>query len=172
MAKKAETTQLPIRREMFLQYFVKNTEFRGNATLCYGLAYHYKLDELPDDDAVFIDVDDGKGGTYEKQISPSTRRKAENVCGVNSHKLLRMAKIQKRKTELLNEMLNDEVVDGELAKVILQDRELPAKNTAIKTYMDIKGRVVSKHEVTGKNGGPLQITSERAKSKAASILGL
>lgn len=139
---------------MFCQYYVKNNEYRSNARRCYALAYHYDLDNLPDDDAVTETIDDGEGGTYERVIEPSTRKKAERVCEVNGCKLLSYTKVQDRIRELLNEMLADDVVDAELAKVILQDHELPAKNKAIQIYNDIKGRVIKKADITS-GGEPI-----------------
>ena len=41
-------------------------------------------------------------------------------------RLLRNAKVQARVTQLLNDMLRDDVVDSQLAKLVLQDFERPA----------------------------------------------
>jgi len=56
--------------------------------------------------------------------------------------------INRRIRELLDELqLNDEFVDSEMAWVIQQRAELPAKNTAIREFNLIKGRhAAEKHE--------------------------
>ncbi len=165
-------TNLPVKREMFCRYFTLNDTLRNNATQSYAAAYGHKLHELPDDDAVYETTEDDRGKKITKEIVPSTRHRAERMCAANASRLLKYDKVQKRIRELLNELLSDDVVDAELAKVITQNRELPAKNNAIKIYNDIRGRVVNKHEHTGRNGGPIVVSSEKAKSKAARILGL
>ena len=60
---------------------------------------------------------------------------------VQGSKSLRKAKIQERVTALLNELLRDDVVDSQLARVVMQDYKLDAKVAAIKEYNRVRNRV-------------------------------
>ena len=140
-----------IKHELFVQYYVCNSEVRKNATLCYGMAFDYNLDDLAKDDAVWIDVpvEGGKDGeTESKCIQPSTYDKAYQVCATEGSRILKYPEIQKRIIQVLNEYVTDDVVDAELGKVILQDREKAPKVNAIKVYNDIKGRIIKKTDIT------------------------
>lgn len=142
--------ELNLQQEKFCQMYVKNDECFNNATKSYAEAYEYDLDSLSKDDAV-------KEGN--KIIEKSSYDKAYNVCSVGGHALLRKPKIQERIIELFNEVLTDEQVDAELAKVIRQGKELTPKINAIKVYNEVKGRVVKRQEITGKDGKDLNIFS-------------
>lgn len=135
----SEGLPLKPQHELFCQLYVKNADLFGNATMCYAEAYGFKLDELSDDRPI-----DNMG----KETGKSAREAAEATCAVNGSKLLRNAKIQDRVTLLLNEMLKDEVVDAELAKVILQKENPAAKMTAIREYNKIRQRITEKVDLT------------------------
>lgn len=135
-----------IKHELFCQYYVNNSTLFGNATHSYNEAYEYHLDELDKDDAVYDN--DKKSKTYGKEIEKSSYDKAYNICSVEGARLLRNPKINERIVVLLNELLKDEVVDGQLAKVIMQDDEIGPKVQAIKAYNDIRGRVIKKTDIT------------------------
>lgn len=148
--RKRSTKTLKQRRELFCQFFVRNSETRSNATLSYGEAFDYKLDTLPKDDAVFapewVDEDgDVHGG---ERITPSTYDKAYQVCATEGARLLKIPEIQDRITDLRNEMLEDRIVDGELEKVIMQDIELAPKLGGIREYNALRNRVQKKIDVT------------------------
>lgn len=154
--------KLTLRQELFCRYFTQNKALFGNATHSYAEAYNYKLDELSRDDAVYeyVGGEDGKEGKaatqgFRKLLKPSSYDRAINVCAVEAARLLRNPKIQKRKIELMNEILTDQVVDSELAYVIQQDRELSVKLGGIREYNSVKGRIIKKMEHTGANGEPL-----------------
>lgn len=145
MAKKkaqpvATESELNAKRELFCRYYTQNDELFGNATLSYAEAFDYRLDELSQDD----EIRDQKG----KIIEPSTYDKAYRVCSVMGHRLLRNTSVQERLTKLLNELLKDEVVDSELAKVIKQDVKPEAKVSAIREYNKLRGRIIDKSQVT------------------------
>lgn len=127
------------KQELFCQYYAQNQELFGNATLSYAEAYDYKLDTLSKDDAKYKTVK-GKKVLIER----STFGKAENVCAVMGARLLRNAKIQSRITALLNELLRDDIVDSQLAKVITQDSDLQSKVRAINEYNKVRGRIIDK----------------------------
>lgn len=129
------------RQELFCQYFVFNDELRGNATQCYNEAYEYKLEDLPDDDAVW------KG---KKLIKASTRARATNVCSVEGRRLLRNPRIQDRLVILRNELLSDAIVDSKLAETIIQSDSYSARMMAIVEYNKLKQRVTQKVDLTSK----------------------
>ena len=125
--------------ELFCQLYVKNEELFGNGTLCYAEAYSYKLDEFSHE----VEKDD-----QGEKIEDSEYTKAYNVCSVQAHALLRMPKVLQRITALLNEMLKDDIVDAQLAKVILQDEKLEPKISAIREYNKIRQRITEKVDLT------------------------
>lgn len=148
MAKKAQKPKedekkLNVNQELFCQLYIKNSELFGNGTECYGEAYGYKFDELDNSDEV-IDPE------TKKVIQYGTLSKARNVCAVESHKQLRKPKIQARLTELLNELLKDDIVDSQLAKLIMQDYKPEAKIAAIREYNKLKQRITDKVDLTSK----------------------
>ena len=126
--------------ELFCQFYVKNDALFANATLAYAEAYDFNLDELSRDDAQY---DDEK-----KLIQESSYNRAYNTCAVNGSKLLKKANIQERVTTLLNEILTNEVVDGEMAKVMKQNYKLDSKVAAIKEYNKLRNRITDNVKVT------------------------
>ncbi len=142
---KTKKTRLNPQQELFCQYFTRNDSLRGHGTLSYAEAYKFKLDEMSDDDAVYEQKEDGTRG---KKIESSTYDKAYQVCSTQGSRLLRNVHIQKRLTELFNELLRDDVVDGELSKVILQNEDLSPKMKAISEYNKLKGRITEKTDIT------------------------
>lgn len=136
-------------QELFTQFFIFNDELRGNATRCYAEANGIDLDELPRDDAMYS----GKGKNR-KLISASKYDKSMNVCSVMGHKWLRQVKIQDRLVVLRNELLKDEIVDSQLAKVIMQEDSLHAKMMGISEYNKLRSRIIEKHDVTS-DGEPI-----------------
>jgi hypothetical protein len=131
-----EAKKLAIKRELFCQYYAKNRETFGNATMSYGYAFGYELDTL----------------SHESEVDPETHESlgdseydlACNVCAVEGGKLLRNPQIDARITALLNELLKDEIVDSELAKLIRQDVEMPVKVRAIAEYNKLRGRIIDR----------------------------
>lgn len=138
----ARENDLNIRREAFCQYFTKNQALFGNATLSYAEAYGYKLDELSRDDAKYK----GKGAKRVK-VEESSYDKAYHVCATEGGRLLKIPEIQERITALLNELLRDDIVDSQLAKVITQDDDLQSKVRAINEYNKVRGRIIDKSKV-------------------------
>jgi len=107
--------------EMFCQLYASNKEFFGNGVASYVLAYNINLD---------------KRGAY-----ASAR--------TGAYRLLTNDDILKRIDELLDIYINDQVVDKELAFVIIQKAELSSKVSAIKEYNQVKGRIKQRMEHTG-----------------------
>ncbi len=147
--------KLSIKHELFCQHYVKNRELFGNATQSYAEAYGFNLHEL-DTERVY----DESG----KMIESSERDKAELVCAVQGNRLLRMRKIQERNTELLNELLRDDIVDGELASIIMQNYKLEPKIGAIREYNRLRQRIVEKTDLTS-GGKPIVLIDTATASK-------
>jgi len=135
----AKPALLKPQHELFCQLYVKNEELFGNATLCYAEAYNYKLDTLSHEES---------RDEFGQLIEASEYDRAYNTCSVDGSKLLRNAKVQERITKFLNEMLKDDIVDAQLAKVILQNDKLEPKVSAIREYNKIRQRITEKVDVT------------------------
>ncbi|MEK7994726.1 MAG: hypothetical protein AAB403_13055 [Planctomycetota bacterium] len=118
------------RQELFCQYYVSNGDTFANATTAYAEAYEYKLEELSKWTA-----EDEHDSEYDL---------ACNTCAANGNRLLRNAKVRARVTVLLNALLKDEIVDGELAKLIQQDNDFPTKVRSIAEYNKLRGRIIDK----------------------------
>src|SRR6185312_15040580 len=103
------------RRELFCRLYAQGEGTFGNATLSYAGAYDVNLE--------FERKTDRWGNIYNSPIDV----KAYHNCSANGSRLLRDDRVQARITVLLNELLKDDVVDAELAKVIKQDGELQSK---------------------------------------------
>lgn len=144
--------KLNLNQDLFCRFYTENFVLRGNATRCYAEAYGYDLDSYSKDDAVYS----GKGRNRKVLIESSFTR-AEHICAVNGNKLLRNAEIQKRILKLYNDMLKDEVVDGELTRLIMQNDEYSAKASAIREYNKLKGRIIDKKLLTDAEGKALPV---------------
>lgn len=134
--------KLTLNEELFCRYYVLNEETRRNGTWSYSAAYDKKLEDQPTDDAVYQIVPSEYEGEppQKKMVQDSSFNRCQNYCASEATRLLRKPKISKRITQLLNELLTNEFVDGELAKVIAQDAELKPKVSAIVEYNKVAGR--------------------------------
>ena len=124
------------RQELFCQYYVSNGETFANATLSYGEAYDFKLEEL----SKFAAKDENES-EYDRVC---------NTCAANGNRLLRNAKVRARVTVLLNALLKDEIVDSELAKLIQQDTDFPTKVRSIAEYNKLRGRIIDKTQLVNR----------------------
>ena len=107
-------------------------EFFGNATWCYILAYKLKVPLIP-----YSKLDQQQKKTYDNARSDAAQ-------------LVAKGNIQERCNELIDSLIKDSVVDRELAKVILQNKELSAKVSAIREYNALKGRIKNSMDITVK----------------------
>jgi hypothetical protein len=128
------------KNELFCRYYTQNSELFGNATHAYAEAFDYKLDTLSQK-PVYSDPDED--GNTEK-IEDSEYDRACHVCAVEASRLLRKPEIQARITVFLNELLKDEIVDSQLAKLITQDADNTAKIAAVREYNKLRGRIIDK----------------------------
>jgi ASC-1-like (ASCH) protein len=67
--------------------------------------------------------------------------KKELVANASGSRLLVNVKVRQRIVKLLNDTLQNEIVDAEMAKVILQDDELASKMAGIREYNKLRNRV-------------------------------
>ncbi len=120
---KMKNKGLNFNQEAFCQYYANGGEYFGNGVWSYILAY--KLD-IPL-------ISYSALNESQKRIYETAKVRASNeLTNVN---------IKQRCNELLDALIKDEIVDRELAKVILQNKELSAKVAAIKEYNQVKGRI-------------------------------
>jgi hypothetical protein len=127
-----QESDLNLKRELFCQYYAQGTGTFGNATLSYAAAYEIDLGDTTRLDKLGYVL-----------VAPSYRAKYQ-TCSVNGSRLLRDAKVQSRIRVLLNELLKDDIVDAELAKLIMQDGDLQSKVRAINEYNKVRGRIIDK----------------------------
>lgn len=140
----AEDTTL--KQEKFCRLYTQNSELFGNGTLAYAEAYGYDLETLDR-----TNEKDEKG----KEIPGSSEfSRVYNMCSSSASRMLRNEKINELITKSLNELMKDEVVDAQLAKVIMQDNKLEAKMSGIKEYNNLKQRIIKKTDITS-NGLPI-----------------
>jgi len=108
-----------LNHEKFCNLYASNKEFFGNGVASYVEAYSINLQ---------------KRGAY-----ASAR--------TGAYRLLTNADILKRIDELMEIYINDQVVDKELAFVIVQKAELSAKVAAIREYNQLRSRIKNKLEL-------------------------
>lgn len=120
MSKRTSKSLNP-RQELFCRYFAGLGErlLMANATASYMEAY----------------------GIKESKKSYQAARKSASDLLTNPH-------IKTMVDRLFNEQFKSEVIDNELLKAILQDKEIHAKVQAIREYNRLKGRVTGKIKVS------------------------
>lgn len=170
-------SELNIQQELFCQYYVKNKELRGNATLSYALAYGHELESLSDDDGIVEFVDgttmtqhdlkelEFKGEITNQKyriIQESSQKRAYDVCSVNGSRLLRNAKVNDRIKELYRELLTNDNVDSVLSEIIQKGYKDSDRVAAIKEYNALQARIIKKidHTTLGKSINPLANLSD------------
>lgn len=140
--------KLNLRQDLFCQYFVKNSELRGNATLCYAEAYGYDLDSMSTENEKVQEWDEKLEAFKEVvKIGTSERARAEMICANSAHFLLRNPKVNDYIVKLYNELLRDDVVDSRLASWIMQDKDPSTSIAAIREYNKLKKRITDLLEV-------------------------
>jgi len=151
---KKENLGLTLSQELFVQYFVMGgPDTKGNATWSYAHAYGHveklekasKKNKMKKDEKTDEMIEIPKSSEYHRAFM---------VCGVEGNRVLNYPKIQARKMQLFNDLLDDKVVDNELSKIIQQDDlKSPTKIAAIKEFNALKQRTVKKIDVTTKSLG-------------------
>lgn len=110
--------ELNPKQERFCYLYVHDKECFGNATRSYAAAYNIDITE------------------------------DDNVVRATASTLLTKQNIKDRVRELLDALINDTVVDMELASVIRQNKELSSKVAAIREYNKLKARIVDRTDIT------------------------
>ena len=124
------------RRELFCRYYAQGEGTFGNATLSYAAAYEINVGD--------VSMSDKDGNPVVEKAYKGNYA----TCSSNGYRLLRSAEVQARLVVLRNELLRDEIVDAELAKVITQDGDLTPKVAAIKEFNKLRGRIIDQTKVT------------------------
>ena len=140
-------------QEQFCQNYVCSFSFRSNATLSYADAYEYDLDILSREELI----------GPEKSNSPlkSDYQRVYDNCSAHASRLLKNDKIKTRIIDLLNCTLSNNIVDSELARLILQDDNLSTKLGGIREYNKLKGRIKEPEVVKPDYSGSIIILPAR-----------
>lgn len=148
-------TPLPnVKHELFCKLYASNTtpSFFGNGKRCYIFAFG-RQQEYDDLQADLIGADTRTGRGKKKKLNEHDRvkRKIESLersCASQASTLLTNPNILARCTRLMDELIEDKVVDRELAFVIQQRDDLSIKVQAIIHYDKKRGRLQEKQETT------------------------
>jgi len=135
-------------QKLFCELYAGGGEYFGNGVWSYILAYKIKLPL----------ISYGQLNEAQKKVYESAK--------VSAVQLLTNPTIKKRCNELLDSLIKDEIVDRELARVILQNKELSAKVAAIREYNQVKGRIKKPGE---DKDNPLFIQISEAIAKKSGI---
>lgn len=116
---KKEEKKLTPKQELFCQLYATNLDYFGNWVQAYAKAY-------------WIDL---------------TQKWGYQTAKTNASKMLTNANLLERLRELGDDVLNDVMIDKELAFVATQRAELWPKMKAINEYNKLKQRIIDKSEV-------------------------
>lgn len=147
------STPLPNnKQELFCQLYASNSTpaFFGNGLRCYMFSYgyqerHNKLQE----DLIGARTTTGRGKNRKMSDYDTIKRKMFNIegtCKVEASRLLTYPHVLARGNHLMDILIEDKIVDRELAFVIQQRGDLSSKTQAIVHYDKKKGRLVEKQE--------------------------
>ena len=99
---------------------------------------------------LFANPDSGYFGNGTQSYLEAFKEKGKSItyktARVEAHKQLTKPNVTKRIRELMDIYISSEIVDKELAGVILQWADLSSKVAAIREYNKVKGRVTDKLE--------------------------
>lgn len=116
-------TKLNPNQRMFCELYAGAGEYFGNGVWSYILAYKLNVPLV-----AYSALKEGEKREYE-------------LAKVKASQLLTKVNIKNKCNELIDALIKDEIVDRELARVILQNDELAPKVSAIKEYNVLKKRV-------------------------------
>lgn len=151
------------KERLFCYYYAKSTQAFGNGTLAYALAFGKNIDEEMYEERLGIDYKD------KNEIKVKTK-KVRRVCSVMATRLLAKANIHDAIEKLLNDKIDHDIVDRELAKVIMQNKNQRAKVAAISEYNKVNGRITGKIKLKFE-GQSDEALAERAAEIIAGIIG-
>lgn len=169
------------KQELFCNYYCKNLEFFCNGTLSYAAAYGIDLDSYSKDDAIYSDDpeedeedfdEEGKKPRkrktgpkkkdYRTVIQQSSYDRMYYQCAALASRLLKNDKVQLATRKMFVEMLDNDVIDAELTKIIIRGQKDSDRINAIKEYNALKTRIIKKLDLTtnGKDIGGLEAKSD------------
>ena len=155
-SKKPDLDKLSPQQELFCQLYSRSGECFGNAALSYATAYQH---------------DYGDPSTVEFTKKPTEAQKANHVCRVRGNQLLTILDVRKRCEEILDAEIGEDIVDKELRRVILQNKEIRTKVAAISEYNKLHGRITEKHKHKF-DGVSTEEIEKRAAELIAGIVGV
>ena len=126
------TDKLTPRQERFCRLYFSSGEFFGNGVWSYIVAYDYDIPLI------------GLSSLNTAQ------KKAYSVARSGAYDILTKPYIIKEGKKILDSLIESEVVDRELVKVILQNKDLSSKVSAIREFNKLKGRIQNKLDLTSK----------------------
>lgn len=140
-------------KEDFLRYFIQGSETRNNRAQSYILARGLKPDEW-DRTPQKRTITDRMGKTREEDIPNSSEfDRKMNTARVTAYGWLCQPRVNARRMQLTSELLKDHIVDNEMMKVIIQDKDLTAKNTAMREYNKLAQRIVDRKDIRTQSVG-------------------
>lgn len=147
------STPLPdVKHELFCALYTSNStpRFFGHGQNCYAFAFGYmqRLDEL-EIKLIGADTRTGRGKKRHLSVSSTLYReklKVESTCRTNGARLLTNANILTRCNFLMDKLIDDKIVDRELAFVIQQRYDLSSKTQAITHFDKKRGRLIERQE--------------------------
>ncbi len=116
--------------KLFCQLYFGGGEFFGNGVWSYIKAYNYNVPFIP---ISFLNT---------------KQKKQYNVARSGAYEILTKPDIVKEGERILDSFLKNDVVDRELVKIIMQDKDKMSKNVAIKEFNRLKNRVSDKVDLT------------------------
>lgn len=131
-AKSKKTETLNPNEKMFCQLYFGGGEFFGNGTWSYIQAYNLSVPLI--------------AYSYLKRVD----QKQYDVAKNGAYRLLIKAHIVKEGDKILDSLFKESVVDRELTKIIMQDKDKMSKNVAIREFNRLKNRVQEKIDLTSK----------------------
>lgn len=120
-----------------------NMKMFGNGLQCYSLAYGY-TEKIQKKQKEISDLQKKAASGYTVKVAglESEIKSAQNVCSVESSRLLVNPSIKARCDFLIDATISDEFADRELQYVILQRGDLTSKVAAVREYNRVKSRAV------------------------------
>ncbi len=149
-------------QEAFLRYYIQNAATRSNIYRSYALAIGEDLDKLKKEREKVPKIYNGKPVIRDgeivmidsKETSPYEKRRS--VCAALGNRWLTYPKVNARRMQITSELLKDSVVDNEMMKIIIQDNDLNAKNTAMREYNKLAQRIVERKDVRTQSVGVIR----------------
>lgn len=138
--------------ESFLRFYVQGQETRNKVYLSVAMAKGVDLDTLSRENEMH-EVTRKRQVFTEEKPSSSEYDKKVRVLATMGNRWLRTPKGNARRMQLTSELLKDNIVDNEMTKVITQDKDLNAKNTAIREYNKLKQRIVDRKDIRTQSVG-------------------